>query len=427
MIRQLRIKFVAITMGILILVFVVSFATLNVFMQTSSSRQTQSILEAIVEQDGFAPATLGRYATSDEHVLLPGQELGQGFAFELRSGQAIGAPEVLFRQGRFFYAKIDHQGAVLELNTDMMFEYSLEELSGYVQQVVASKTSSGTLDGLQYLVAQKDYGSIIAFAQRGIETLMLGQFVHISLIVAVTTCVLLFLVTLILSRWIIKPVQKAFDRQSRFVSDASHELATPLTIITTNVEVLEHETGKNQRLTQIKEQSQRMGQLLSNLLTLARSDEARMATPRLVFDLSATALSVALEFESRAFEEKRSYTYDLAPDLNLMGDEAQTRQLIAILIDNALKHSDEGDTVRITLENSLGTPTLCVYNTGVGIAREEYARIFDRFYRSDESRSRETGGYGLGLSIAQAIAEEQGIRISVDGELGSWISFTLAF
>jgi signal transduction histidine kinase len=415
-------------MGILILVFVIVFATLNVFMQTSSSRQTQSLLETIVEQDGFVSATAGRYRTPDDLAPLSGQNQDQGFFdSEILTGQALGVPGILVRQGRFFYAKVDAQGNLLELDATMMFEYSTDDLSAYVQKVFAGENTSGTLDGLQYLAASKDYGTIIAFAQRGIETLMLEQLVHISLLVAAITCGILFLVSLILSRWAIRPAQTAFDKQLRFVSDASHELATPLTIIATNAEVLGHELGENQRLAQIKEQSQRMGQLLSNLLTLARSDEARAVNPRSVFDLSATALSVALEFESRAFEEGRSYTYDLAPGLSLLGDEAQTRQLIAILVDNALKHSDEGGIVQISLKESQGTPTLSVYNTGVGIAREEYARIFDRFYRSDESRSRETGGYGLGLSIAQAIAEEQGIKISVDGESGIWIAFIVTF
>jgi signal transduction histidine kinase len=245
--------------------------------------------------------------------------------------------------------------------------------------------------------------------------------------VAGITCVILFVFSLFLSRWATKPVKAAFEKQQRFVSDASHELATPLTTIGTNADVLEHEIGRNQRLTQIKEQSERMGLLLSNLLTLARSDEKQIATVKAQYDLSATVLSSALEFESRAFEEGRNYSYQIAPDVLATGDEAQTKQLITIFVDNALKHSDPGGEVTVSLTNVVGVPNLRIYNTGAGVAPEDYQRIFDRFYRSDSSRARETGGYGLGLSIAQTIAKAQNISIAVDGKYGSWVAFTLRF
>jgi len=144
------------------------------------------------------------------------------------------------------------------------------------------------------------------------------------------------------------------------------------------------------------------------------------------FNLSKAVLGTTLEFESHAFEEGRSLSYEVAENILYTGDETQLRQLAAILIDNAIKHSDRGGRVEVSLKLVGSHPLLTVYNTGAGIPEGEREQIFDRFYRSDASRSRETGGYGLGLAIARSIVEAHKGKISVDSATGQWVKFIIS-
>jgi signal transduction histidine kinase len=137
---------------------------------------------------------------------------------------------------------------------------------------------------------------------------------------------------------------------------------------------------------------------------------------------------VALEFESRAFEEGKTYEIQVQPGISLFGDEEQLKRLTSIFIDNAINYSDERGKIELTLaQTDGGRPLLSVVNTGAGIPEDERQRVFDRFYRSDASRARETGGHGLGLAIAKSIVEQHNGEITLDGQTGSWVRFTVRF
>jgi signal transduction histidine kinase len=223
----------------------------------------------------------------------------------------------------------------------------------------------------------------------------------------------------------IAPVANAFEKQRRFVSDANHELKTPPTIISANMDVLQSEIGTNSRIEHIKTQLERMSKLIHDLLTLSRTEDVAIKTTYSKFDLSKAVLNTALEFESRAFEEGKSYEYEVQENVSYSGDEDRCKQLLAILIDNAIQHSCKNGKIRVVLEEKSGRPFLSVYNTGTGIPDAEKDRVFDRFYRSDDSRTRETGGYGLGLSIAKAIVDSHKGKIRVTGEYGKWVEFAV--
>ncbi len=404
MIRQLRIKFIAITMAVLVIVFAIVFATLNIFMQTSSLRQTQYLLQTVVENDGLFFPHDGNQPPWEEAPPPPF------------------APEpALMRAGRFFYVKLDHNDSGIETNFEMMFDFTETEALEFAHAALSRGQESGTIDSLQYLVAEKGYGKIIVFAERSIETRMLTQLIQLSLWIAGGTFVVLFLFSLFLSNWVVKPVSAAFIKQRRFISDAGHELKTPLTIIAANVDVLESEIGSNTRLANIKAQSNRMNLLIRDLLILAKADETAADVVMNEFELSKAIKKTTLEFESLAFEERKSLYYDIEDDIRFIGNEPQIKQLLAILIDNAIKHSKERGEVKVTLRKNREKIRLSVYNSGPGIAENERDKVFDRFYRSDDSRSRETGGYGLGLSIAKSIVSAHKGKIEIAGRTEEWI------
>lgn len=408
MIRRLRVKMIAIMMGVLVLVFAIVFLTLNIFMQSSTVRQTDHLLQSIAEQDGLpAPPAGSMPQREDAPAQFPAPD-----------------PDMM-RMGRFFYVKVDAQGEVLEAYVERMYDFTREEALALAQTALAGSRDRGTASNMQFLIAEKPYGAIAVFAERGIQARMLTQLIEISLYVAGGTLVLLFGFSLLLSKWAVAPVASAFDRQRRFISDAGHELKTPLTIISANAEVLENEIGANTRLSYIQAQTRRMSLLVHDLLTLARADE-REARPQMTeLDLSNLVQKATLEFESSAFEAGRSLDYDIAAGIRCQGDASQLKRLVSILVDNAIKHSEPGGQVRVTLARAGERPRLAVRNTGPGISEADRARIFDRFYRGDASRARDTGGYGLGLAIAKSIVDAHRGRIAVAGVQGQWVEFTV--
>lgn len=426
MIKRLRIKFISVTMGVLIFVFLIVFAAINFAMYRDSIRQTEHMLEMIAEQDGILRPFGGNLKPpSGAGFNVPGAPEQEGAAgsepFSL-FGSEENADGKGF--GTFFYAKTDAQYDMTESFYDMILDFTEEDIAYYVDIAVSSGEHRGSIGQLEYLIQDKDYGHIIVFAERSVETGMLGTLVEISVRVAAVSCAVLFVFVFFLSKWIVRPVEDAFQKQRRFISDASHELKTPLTIISANADVLENEVGENIRITHIKNQTERMGSLVHDLLDLTRTDENPDRATFSVFDLSQTVLGATLEFESRCFEEGKMLRYDMEEGLFYRGDEGKIRQLTAILIDNAIKHSDEHGEIDITLKKSNQKITLAVRNTGMGIAPSEQEKVFERFYRSDGSRSRETGGYGLGLAIAKSITDLHKGKISVQGEEGKYITFT---
>jgi signal transduction histidine kinase len=391
-------------MGVLFAVFAVLFVMLNLFMQAGSSRLTEELLRIVAEQDGLTFYFQSLDSDNDDES-----------NFNLERMHA----------GRFFYVKVSKQGKILETNYDMIFDFSESESLDLAKSALKKNQEKGAIGNFQYLVASKDYGHIVVFAERSIEEQMLSRLVAISGWVALSTFGVLFVFSLILSGWAVKPISVAFDKQRRFISDASHELKTPLTILNANVDVLENGIGENPRLENIKTQSARMNHLIQSLLTLAKTDEGNAQIIFHQFDLSKTILSIALEFESRAFEEGKQYDVSIEEQISYTGEMQQIRQLASILIDNALNYSRENGQIQISLKTEGGKRIFSVFNTGEGIQDQEKSHIFERFYRSDESRSRETGGYGLGLSIAKSITDAHKGKITVDGKAGDWVRFTV--
>ena len=254
---------------------------------------------------------------------------------------------------------------------------------------------------------------------------MSARLLKVCLWVGLAAIFVLFIPVIFLSRWVTKPVQVAFDKQKQFIADASHELKTPLTIITTNAEVLQRELPDNKWLVYILEQTGRMKNLINSLLELARLDAYSDTGSYLTFDLSRAVKNAALSFESLAFEYGKSYSMEIEDGFSLHGNETHIKQLVTNLLDNAFKYSDEHGTVRICLSAHGDKKMLLVSNTGKGISPEDQEHIFERFYRSDSSRNRQYGGYGLGLSIAQSIVKAHKGHISVKSDGQSFTEFVV--
>ena len=246
---------------------------------------------------------------------------------------------------------------------------------------------------------------------------------------------LFFLLSFWLARWALSPVEKAWDQQNRFVADASHELKTPITVILANLDILrthKDETVQSQMrwIRNTREEAERMRELIEDLLFLAKNDASALKEQMSEIDLSYLSEDRALNFEAVAFEKGVSLESSIPPGLKVTGSESQLKQLLTILLDNAVKYAGPDGNVKISLsscqeKNGKNAVRIVVNNTGEPIPPEDLEQIFERFYRADKSRARKEGGYGLGLSIADSIVRMHRGRISCQSTKKDGTTFTV--
>ena len=326
---------------------------------------------------------------------------------------------------RIFSVLYNRAGKVREISTNNNPNLSEEGLLTLADTILKKPKDKGRISGYLYLYIPSEEGISVYFLDYGPEREMSMQLWRICLWVGLAGMMIILIPVIFLSRWIAKPVQLAFDRQKQFIADASHELKTPLTIITTNAEVLENTLPDNKWLNYILEQSSRMKLLINSLLDLARLDSGTEKNAFQSFDLSKAVRKTALSFESLAYEYEKKYSWNITDGLSLYGNEENIKQLVTILLDNAFKYSDAKGVITISLTRSAEKKQLLVHNTGNGIEMKDQKHIFERFYRIDSSRSRQSGGCGLGLSIAESIVKKHKGQISVKSDGKKYTDFCI--
>ena len=317
------------------------------------------------------------------------------------------------------------EGTLMRL--DGTENYTEDDAQTMLDYVLEKGKTDGWYGSLQYFRKDYDRGTLVVFSDRSAEQLLLHKVLLVSILVFLLMEGVVFFLTMILTKRAMRPMQETFERQRQFISDAGHELKTPLTIISANVDILHDEIGENKWLSYIQSQAERMRVLVGEMMNLTKLEMGDKEKDFVDFSLSEAVSSAALPFEGQAFEQEKQLELEIQEDISYHGNPDQIKQLVGIFMDNALKYSKEHGEIRVTLQQVQNKKTLKVYNTGKGIPESEKEKIFQRFYRSDASRARATGGYGLGLSIAQSIADAHKIRIQVESEYEHWICFILTF
>ena len=315
-----------------------------------------------------------------------------------------------------------------KMNTDDL------DINNIVTKVINSSKDMDTIkingESFGYLRQDIGNGKRIVLMSKSFQHEMLWNLLKIFIGVGSLSLILLFFISIYFTNKAINPLEATFRKQKQFIADASHELRTPLTIIKTNVSLLrenEMETIHSQKkwINYIDSQAGRMSTLINEMLSLANLDANKKKEERININLSKMLRDSLLVFEVVIFEKGLILEEDLSDNIFIKGEQNQIKKLISILIDNAIKYTNNNGKITVSLINERNKAKLIIRNTGEGIEKEHLEKIFERFYRVDDSRDRGTGGYGLGLSIAKAIVEEHKGKIHAESIINNETSFII--
>lgn len=310
----------------------------------------------------------------------------------------------------FYAVALREDGTVLRVDNAGKSLFTEEELVKLAKQLISENKTEGQTATLSYMIANKDGYMLVAFMDNTVSEGGLKTMLRNVVAVGSIAIILLFVISIYLSKQIIKPLAENDQKQKQFISDASHELKTPLAVISANAEMLAKEIGPNEWLSNIQYENQRMDDLVKQLLHLSRAENAEVVMEKV--DLSRIVTGEALAFESLAFEQGKALQYDVKENIQITGNQSQLTQLTSILIDNAIRHAT-GNEIDLELSQQGYTVILSVENEGKTISLEDQHHLFDRFYQVDKVRNSEGHHYGLGLSIAKAITQNHGGNIEV--------------
>lgn len=282
------------------------------------------------------------------------------------------------------------------------------QLAAIVTEALAQEEDTGLLADfhLRYLRKTGYTSTLIAFTDTTLESTTMRSMAAVCSLAGSAALLVLFLCSYLLAGVVTRPVGAAWAQQEQFLSDASHELKTPLTVILSSAELLNQSALPEQAvyIDNIREESRRMKLLVEDMLTLSRAQRSAGSLPEQTADLSEAAMTAALRFEPVAFEAGKRLEYDIAPELPVRGDGGKLGQALAALLDNAVKYSAGGTDIRLTAEKQGRFAVVTVADSGPDIPAEKLPHIFDRFYRADEART-DGDSFGLGLPIAKAIID----------------------
>ena len=410
MIYKLQRKFILICAASVLTVVALVFAVILALNISSMNRNMDILADRVSEGGGRFPGSMEEKPHPDK---MPSQN-GQDFEFI--------TPETPFST-RHFTVFFDKDGTVLKTFMESIFSIPEGKAVEYAQNAAEGGKDRGWIYNYRYKVfsTEQGYGVVLVDGSMNRSTLMQSTMIAGFVLLGCATLVLILI--FLLSKKAVKPIAESYEKQKQFVTDANHELKTPLTLILANLDIAEAELGKNEWLDDIRSEGHRMTELVNQLVALSRMDEdghkinvSHVALGELV----ATAIT---EFEPLAKNRGKALHSTIDRKITCLGDESLLLRLVCILMDNAIKHCDSDGEINVMLQQGKKV-TLTVENTYDAIDELELQRLFDRFYRADKARQF-TGGYGLGLSTAKAIVENHKGEITAYKKDATHIGFKI--
>ena len=411
MIKKLRRKFVAVAMLSLFIVLLIIIGTVIILNYTRMADDAQRTINILKENDGS----------------FPKPDMKPGHGKEMFKGMSPEAPY----ESRYFSVLMDGSGNVSTIDTGKIAGTDTDEAAEYAAKVLECGRTSGFMGQYRFGIKDKDNGKLIIFLYCGRELSNFRAVLLISVGISFVGMLAVFLLLIFFSGRIVKPVSESYEKQKRFITDAGHEIKTPLTIIDADAELVGLDCGENEWLEDIRKQTKRLTALTNDLIYLAKMEEGQKSSTKIEFPLSDVVEETAESFRARAVNENKKLDIDIQPEITYCGDEKAIRQLVSILVDNAVKYSDGIKIISVKLEGQGGTSKLSkgfrlqVFNSCEHIEPESVKHLFDRFYRAEQSRNSQTGGYGIGLSVAKAVVDAHKGKITADTADGKSLRITV--
>lgn len=400
MFRKSRRKIVAAIMSILVLLWAGTLGVIYASSYFEMQKQNEQMLRLHAE----------KYTLSQSfEQIVPSNRPMPGGNHGARPGFDPESPK--FRLSTFYTVAVSHDGKTLEIENEPPTVHSDGELELLAKRIIAEGKETGKEDNLAFLQTDKGSYILVTFMDNTVVNESAMTLFRYTLIFGSIALVLFFFLSVFLAKKIVNPLEESYQKQKQFISDAGHELKTPVSVVSANAELLSREIGNNPWLANIQYENERMGVLVGQLLELARTENVAPQMERL--DLSRLVAGEALPFESVAFEKGLSINSNIAGGIVVEGNSAQLKQLTSILLDNAIRHSSAQGQVHLTLSKEYDLVELSVINNGVEISEAQRKQIFERFYRIDPARNGEDKHYGLGLAIAKAIVNTHHGNIEV--------------
>lgn len=400
MFERIRRNFIIVAVCAVVAVLAAVLVIINAVNYANITQAADAIVEILAQSGGTLPDEL-------QNGLISGSDL---------------SPEASYTT-RYFTVTLTDGGQVIETDVEHIASVTEETAERWASALYTKGKTSGFYEDFRYGTVSSTERTMYIFLDRSEELSGYYSFLWISVAVGACGAVAVFLIIFFFSGQILKPVAESYDKQKRFITDAGHELKTPVTIISADAEILEMTGGENEWTKDIRDQTKRLASLTENLVFLARMDESQKL---MVSDFCISdAVSESLQ-PYRAVAETNGLRIraDIAPALTYCGNETMIRRLVSILLDNAMKYADTGTKVAVSLHKNGDRTCLVTENSAAYMKDGNLDRLFERFYREDSSRNSKTGGSGVGLSMAQSIVSAHKGKIRAVCKNGT-VTFTV--
>ncbi len=402
MIKRLRRKFILIATVIIFLVIGSLVGVLNIVNYVRINKDADEVLTLLADNDGVMPVP---------PFIEEGNPI-EGFS-----------PEVPFRT-RYFTVTIS-EDEVVATDIGKIAAISEQEAKNYALILRSADKTDGYYNDYKFTKITVDNGEMYIFLDCVSELENFRNFLTISIIIGLSVIILIFILIWLFSAIAVKPIAESYEKQKRFITDANHEIKTPLAIISATNEIMEVEYGKSEWSEVIEKQIKKLNTLTEKLVFLSHMDEENANIPMVEFNISDTVTEVSEQFNSVATAQQKEFEVSVEDNLKFVGEMSLIGQLTSILLENAFKYSTEKGCIKLSLMRHGSGVKLIVENTADNVDKENLDKLFDRFYRLDQSRNSQTGGNGIGLSIAKSIVNIHKGKITVRYDDMGYIIFTI--
>ncbi|WP_315118224.1 HAMP domain-containing sensor histidine kinase [uncultured Clostridium sp.] len=427
MFKQLRNQFLILNMSIISVVMITAFAVIYLTTYNNIQTKNQNQLELLSSKPNVTSIGLP-YDTRMEKIIISMPPSDSSLSFNvlvnsdgkvLKITSHIDVPEETYFKAAEIALSRKKENSVISLE-NKQWQYKILPVNGTIVIREGPRPNIINSSGDNYQITFLDVTD-------SNKTLM-ELFTTLFFVGIIMLCVI-FAISLFFASRSIEPIAEAWEKQKQFIADASHELKTPLAIINANSDALlvnQEETIKSQKkwVDYIKSQTDRMGKLVNDLLYLAKAEDTNSKMFYVPFDISEVVSDVILSMEAVTFEKDITLLQEVEANIIIKSDCEKIKQVITILLDNAIKYTDEKGRIDITLKKTRNQLVFSIKNSGKGIPKENLPKLFDRFYRADPARTQENGGYGLGLPIAKAIIDRLHGKIYAHSQENEGTTFT---